>query len=222
MFVAKQDSFENCAPATEAHAHQDQQVSVRSMPHSDGLTGLVAGTLVETDCGWQPVETLRLGDRVQTYDGGLQSITRLQRIAISAEAMARRGVLHVPGGALGNCDALFLLDNQQVMIEDPVVEKYFGGTSVLVPAQAMDGYCGIRRFFGGHRTCAVSLGFADEELIYANSGVLFHCAVKPDVNSDFFTQLGPKSAQTLLQRIMAERETMPGAFDWLKQQKIAA
>ena len=44
-------------------------------------TGLVAGTLVETKAGWQKVETLRLGDFVQTLDGGLARVLGLDPVS---------------------------------------------------------------------------------------------------------------------------------------------
>ena len=39
-------------------------------------TGLVAGTLVEGPKGWLPVEDLRIGCTVHSFDGGLARVLR--------------------------------------------------------------------------------------------------------------------------------------------------
>ena len=61
------------------------------------LSGLLTGTLVETASGWQRVETLTAGTRVQTLDGGLARLLRLHRHLIRPEDAA--DLIHLPGVA---------------------------------------------------------------------------------------------------------------------------
>ena len=78
-------------------------------------TGLIAGTLVESATGWTPVENLRIGDAVQSYDGGLARVVGLDREWITASLSAY--VLHLPGGALDNCSDLILLPGQNLLVD---------------------------------------------------------------------------------------------------------
>lgn len=52
------------------------------------ITGLVAGTLVETALGWRDVATLRIGDAVQTFDGGPSRILGLHLRVLRPEPEA--------------------------------------------------------------------------------------------------------------------------------------
>jgi len=208
MFVANPTTFEDCTPVALRKAPV-------APPQTRTLTGLVAGTLVETETGWRPVETLRQGERVQTYDGGLQMVRSLSSTTLSGGSVAAKGLLHVPGGALDNCEDLWLMDDQQVLIESEISEKLLGTATVLVPARALEGYRGIERLFGGRPTEVFSMGFEDEELVYGNSGVLFHCApaaATEAATSGFFTCLSAERAQALLSLIEADPALLPRAF----------
>lgn len=140
--------------------------------------GMIAGTLVATDMGWQPVEDLQAGDRVVTFDNGMRP---LRSVGIStlwtAASQAPRAVwpLLVPERALGNRTALTLLPEQAVLIESDQAESMFGDPFTLVTAASLEGYKGISRVPPSREMKVVTLQFADEEVVYANGTTLVHC-----------------------------------------------
>ncbi len=57
--------------------------------------GIFGATLIETESGWRAAETLRMGDRVYTLDGGLQRIAALSRRIVAPgnrSCMSRAGI----------------------------------------------------------------------------------------------------------------------------------
>ncbi|WP_164736707.1 Hint domain-containing protein [Pararhodobacter zhoushanensis] len=140
--------------------------------------GLIAGTLVATELGWQPVEDLQVGDRVVTFDNGMRP---LQSVRVStlwtAAAAAPTGLwpLHLPAGALGNRTAMLLLADQPVLIESDAGEDLFGDAFTLVPAGALEGYKGVTRTAPAREVTIVTLEFADDEVVYANGTLLVQC-----------------------------------------------
>ncbi len=177
--------------------------------------GLVAGTLVETAVGWRQVELLRVGDHVQTFDGGLRQLRRVERSYYGSDhgGYALAEVLHVPGGALDNCEDMFVMPDQMLMITSEVAADLLGTPSVLVPATALIGYRGITQQQPQGLIEAITLGFDDEEVIYANSGLLAHCAT--GAKSDFFTTLDHGRAKALISLMGKNRDVLDQAIETL-------
>ncbi len=175
--------------------------------------GLMDGTLVETDRGWRPIESLRPGAGIMSYDGGLCKLQEIRPVTIAAAACAERGMLHVPAGVLDNCSELNLHDNQWIMIDHPAVYAYLDISTVLIPARALEGFRGIARNHECRRRRVFVLTFADEEIIYGNSGVLFHCPGSEGRESGFFTRIGTTRARALL-RLLDEEQT-GGMQPWM-------
>lgn len=153
--------------------------TVPGMSDFDAIAeGMIAGTLVATDMGWQPVEDLQAGDRVVTFDNGMRP---LKAVGIStlwtAANQAPRAVwpLLVPERALGNRTALTLLPEQAVLIESDEAEAMFGDPFTLVSAASLEGYKGITRVPPSREMKIVTLQFAEEEVVYANGTTLVHC-----------------------------------------------
>lgn len=174
--------------------------------------GLIAGTLVETAAGWRRVELLRVGDHVQTYDGGLKQLRRIERAYYGADhgGYGLEQTLHVPGGALDNCEDLIVMPDQLLMIESEVAAKLLGEFAVLLPASALAGYRGITRQPLQNLIEAITLKFDDEEVIYANSGLLAHCGNAPQ--SDFFTTLDHTRATALLSLMGKDHDLLDRAI----------
>ena len=180
-------------------------------------TGLAAGTPVETRGGWRAVETLRPGDAVQTLDGGLARIVAMDR-TWALPAM-QGSVLNLKGGAFGNCADLTLLPDQHVLLDlnpsDPVTGGLPDALGALIPAQALDGHPGITRRTLRAPLQVVTLLFAEEELVWAASGVLLHCpAIRHGAGSlpqgDIFPTLPAPAARRLLAARAAEDDALPG------------
>jgi len=165
------------------------------------LSGLLAGTRVETAAGWTGVEDLRIGDLVQSLDGGLVRILALDRRTL--HPAADQPVLVVPGGTHGACSDLLLLPGQHLARE---TAGRVGGTDdlyALFPALALDGRQGVIRRKLTRRLTVITPLFATEEVIWANTGVLLHC---PSIAAgagrrpvgDFFPRLNLQAARTWL------------------------
>lgn len=167
------------------------------------IGGIVAGTLVEGARGWVAVETLRIGDKVQTLDGGLARVHALDRRSLSQAAES--ALIHVPGGSYDACSDLMLVPGQHVLM-DTLGDTAFGSAPyALVPAVALTSDPLIRRRFPDLTVEVITPMFADEEIIFANSGVLLHCPGVMDgpgryPDDSFFPRLDAATAREFLRR----------------------
>ena len=175
-------------------------------PHLHGMapvtTGLVAGTLVETKSGWQPVETLTIGDAVQTLDGGLAGILALDRRSFRPET--ETAPLLIPGGSFDACSDLLILPGQHLLL-DTLDDTATDAPFAMIPALALQGRAGVRRHVVATDLHIITPLFADEEVIYANTGVLLHCPGLLDganryPDTSFFPRLAPALARAFLTR----------------------
>lgn len=140
--------------------------------------GLMAGTLVATDLGWQPVQDLRAGDRVVTFDNGMQVLRSVRVSSLwTAQAEAPRKVwpIQVPAKALGNRADMTLMPEQAVLIESDQAEELYGDPFMLVAAGTLDGHKGITRVPPQREITVVTLEFEGDEVVYVNGTLLAHC-----------------------------------------------
>lgn len=167
------------------------------------LSGLVTGTLVETATGWQGIETLQPGQAVQTLDGGLARLMRVDRRRI--EPAEDQVLIHLPGGVLDACSDLTLLPGQHLLVDTLDDPQLGGAPFALVPALALLALQGPRRVRREDAFDVLTLLFAEEEAVYAQTGVLFHCPGLVDgaqsyPADSFFPLLGPAEARDFLRR----------------------
>jgi hypothetical protein len=150
---------------------------VASLP--GGLaSGLVVGTKVATQHGWQPVEAVAAGDKVLTFDSGMQVVTHVTRGALwKDEQPCPRHLwpLSVPAGALGNAQPMVLMPGQSLIIESDVGEELYGDPFTLIPASALEGFRGIDRVEPAPATEVVVLHFTRDQVVFGSAGALFFC-----------------------------------------------
>lgn len=177
-------------------------------------TGIVAGTKVETEAGWRPVESLLTGTKLQTY-AGLRRVARVGRSFIepSNRTQNPEPMLLVPGGVLNNCSAFYLLPDQLVLLETIYGEEIFGDAATLVPGAALEGFRGIEQVRPRGLIEVINLQFDEEDVIYGNTGVLFHCPsvgakLGEGLRSDYFLTLTKGQAVELL--ALLEGDTFGG------------
>lgn len=202
--------------ATTFHSAETIDLSIHglSLTPARPASGLLAGSLVETEAGWQPVERLMRGMRVATWDGGFCPIARVERRLLWP--MSGAEVIHVPGGALDTCEAFSLLPDQHVFVTSAVAEEVLGAEGALVPASALIGHFGITRGRVRRPVEVLALHFASEELVYVNTGALIHCAADAAeatggaIRSGFFEVLDADRAQAMLALIEADTLTTAG------------
>jgi len=173
--------------------------------------GLIAGTLVATDLGWQPVEDLQAGDRVVTFDNGLRPLKAVRIGTLwTAGSKAPRAVwpLEVPARALGNRTAIRLLPEQAVLIESDQAEELFGDPFTMVAAGTLDGFKGIARVAPERELTVVSLEFDRDEVVYASGTTLVHCPnhrVELVARAETVMSVGPAGAYQRLTDTQARR-----------------
>lgn len=148
-------------------------------------TGMVAGTKVATNAGWAQVETIRAGQQVLTFDGGLQTIVAVTRHVLMADTKdIASWPLFVPAGALGNRADMTILPHQSVMIESDTAEELTGDPFALIPGAALDEFRGIIQTRPSDWVEVIQLHFAQDEIVFANIGALFLCRAQADLMSD--------------------------------------
>lgn len=154
-------------------------MSILDAKDGSGLdNGLIAGTVVATEMGWTPVEELRSGDRVVTFDNGMQALKSVRISSLwTAEASAPNCLwpLAIPARVLGNRSEIRLLPSQTLLIDSDEAEELFGDPFTMVSAASLDGYKGITRVPPTREVTVVSLVFENAEVIYVSGTTLVHC-----------------------------------------------
>jgi Hint domain len=157
--------------------------------------GIASGTLIATEQGWLPIEQVRVGCNVLTFDNGAATVLAIdRRVLWRGQGICPKGMwpLAVPAGVLGNRRAMLLLPDQNVMLESDLAEMLFGDPFALVPAAALEGYRGIARVCPHGAIEIVSLRFAEDQLVYANGSGMLHCGSVQglDMSLDLITTAG--------------------------------
>lgn len=140
--------------------------------------GIVAGTRIATDKGWQPVEAVTVGAQVLTVDAGLQEVIGVRRaLAYAGQDTSGEGpwAARVPVWALRNRDEMLLLPEQTVMMESDTAEEIFGYPFAMIAARALVGYRGIVPVVPSRQVDVITLTFEEDQIIYGNSAALLCC-----------------------------------------------
>lgn len=157
--------------------------------------GIVAGTRVASAIGWRPAEAICAGDRVLTFDNGLQPVVEVRRDWIPAdrELAPRDWPVVVPAGVLGNRVDLVLMPDQKVMIEADAAEAIQGDPFAVVAASALVGWRGIARVRPLEPVQVVTLVFAQDQVVYGSSALMLYCPsaqIQPVGAQDLMAQAG--------------------------------
>lgn len=166
------------------------------------MSGLIEGTKVATALGWQRVENVRAGDRVLTFDNGLQPVRAIRRVSLwtgEGHVPRRFRPLHVPAGVLGNTDDMVVLPRQGLMVESDAAEAAIGDPFPLVRAEALDGVCGIRRMHAASPFDVFVMQFEDDEIVFTAHGALCVCAAAGDMLQRLF-----HAAETIEYRLLSD------------------
>ncbi|WP_456390986.1 Hint domain-containing protein [Profundibacter sp.] len=177
-------------------------------------SGLVAGTKIATNIGWRVAEAIAPGDQVLTFDGGMQVVRRITRSVLWSSPKncpEHLWPLDVPAGAMGNQREMMLLPEQNVMIESDAAEEMFGDPFVMIPAAAFSGFRGITRVRPHTKVVVYTLYFEHEQVVFACSGVLFHCPsdataslLDMDQGASVYTAFSLKDAGMLVECLATE------------------
>ena len=140
--------------------------------------GLVEGTLVATQDGWRPVETLRTGDELLTFDGGMQRVTTVLRDELwGGVGPCPRALwpLLVPAGTIGNLNDLLVMPHQGVLIESNEICDQWGDPFAVVPGAALEVLDGVERQDPYGSVEVVLPVFEEDQMVFADQGSLMFC-----------------------------------------------
>lgn len=139
----------------------------------------MGGTRVASNLGWRDIAALTVGDKVLTFDNGMQPITQVHCVAAWMDAPYSPPAawpVVVPAEALGNRTPMHLLPEQTIMVECDAAFDRVGDPFAVLPAAALEGIRGIHRQRPKAPVELVALHFASDEVIYAEGGALIHCS----------------------------------------------
>lgn len=108
-----------------------------------------SGTLLETPDGFAKIETLRVGDLVNTRDAGFQAIRWLFARRVSPLELLRNpnlAPIRIDGQALGYRHvqgALRVSRQHRLLVDGMIAQRMFGEDEVLVPAKDLLGCKGV-------------------------------------------------------------------------------
>lgn len=144
-------------------------------------TGIIGGSFVSGQRGWCRIESIRPGDRVLTFDHGLQPVKAHEIRSLDTRmALADYDVvIYVPKHAIGNRRSLHLMPMQEVVVESDHAERAFGDPFVIVPAKLLEGYKNITLRKPQADMRIHLLQFDSEELVPMNGGTLVIAQGKP-------------------------------------------
>jgi len=98
-----------------------------------GPSCFVRGTLIKTETGPRPIETLEEGDRVWTHAGGWQPILWISRRKV--EGLRENMPVRIRAGALGNRADVRVSPQHRIVLSDWRAEMFFGAPQVLIAAK---------------------------------------------------------------------------------------
>lgn len=188
-------------------------LSTRYPMVSTGEGGFLTGTHVASNLGWRPVEALSVGDRVLTFDHGMQVIVEMRRETIlisESDQTDAQCPLLVPQDALHNRVEMWVMPDQGILLESDLAVDAQGDPFVVVPACALEGYRGIQRASAGQRLELVMPRFAQDEVIYLEAGLLGYSPMPRNIletaqpEDGIYRVLAQDAARDLVVNIIAD------------------
>lgn len=130
----------------------------------DSIPCFTAGTMIETERGPRPVESLRVGDLVLTQDHGLQELRWIGGRRVRAEGS--HAPIHIAPGTFGAHGALRLSPLHRVLLRDGIAEMLFGAEEVLIAARDLVDGGRVRAVEGGS-VDYIHLLFERHQIVFA-------------------------------------------------------
>ena len=132
------------------------------------------GTLILTESGPRPIETLQPGDLVETRDNGLQPLRWIGQKHLGPRALIARPELCpilLPAGCLGDglpSRDLMLSPQHRVLLGGWQLQMHFGLDEALAPAHALVGRNGIARLDANREVTYFHIMFDRHEIVFSN------------------------------------------------------
>lgn len=182
-----------------------------------GQTGFVSGMRVASNLGWCAVDTLCVGDRVLTFDNGMQRVVDIQRETLwtmGQNLPLPHAPVFVPKGALANRKDLWLMADQGLLVECEAAHDVLGDPFVVIPANALVGFHGIVSKAPPKQLVMTVLSFASDEVIYVEGGMLAYCprprcilTDDPEMEDALYEVLPRVQAKSVVANLIENTET---------------
>jgi len=133
-----------------------------------------AGTMIDTEAGPRPIETLRPGARVRTLDHGLQELRWIGQRSLSPEALRiapNLRPIRIARDALGRgqpAHALSVSPQHRILIRSVIAERMNGAREVLIAAKHLVGLPGIAVVTDPAPVTYLHMLFDRHEVVFAN------------------------------------------------------
>lgn len=134
-----------------------------------------------SNLGWKAVEALRVGDKVLSFDHGMQTVIDVRHddyVLPEALHYTDQCPVLVPEGALCNRRPLWLMPDQGILVESDIVMDDTGDPFAVLPAKSLVGHRGIELRPFAEEVRVTRLGFQTDVVIYVEGGVLAHCPMR--------------------------------------------
>ena len=162
------------APVEELHG---ERFAPKPIPAAPEPGGIVAGAVVATARGWRPVEEVKVGDLVMTFDNGPQPVAAVSRRLYPYDSACgtARPLITVPAGTLGNARAMALLPEQIVLTESDAAEAILGDPFAPLRAEALTALPAVRARLPEASVVVVTLAFENDEAVFVEGQALAVC-----------------------------------------------
>ena len=134
-------------------------------PYSSLVPCFTMGTLIMTDQGYKPIETVNVGDRIHTRDCGFQPLCWIGHCTVPAHGDL--APIEFAPGLLGNDQKLLVSPNHRMLINAASNDLLFGENEVFVPAKHLLDNAGVQQRFGTEVTY-FHLLFEEHQVILSN------------------------------------------------------
>jgi hypothetical protein len=207
-------------PTTPKTAQRAGHAGLVETKQPENNYGFFTKTKVACNAGWRRIDQLSVGDKVLTFDHGMQPIVEIRKdvvFEVPAETPPADWPVVLPVAALGNRETLVLQANQGVMLEIEGMEDPMGDPFAVVPACALTGLRGISRAAPKMRMEMIRLVFASDEVIYVNGCMLAYCPrtpLKDAKDRGAYTVLSHVEAISVLKHadLSAQLPAQPGSY----------
>lgn len=196
-------------PGTAYTFNQERTSHQQNNQYSQYTACFTPGTLIETDRGPRPIESLHPGDLIQTLDHGLQPLRLLPSRHIDAKELRQRPKLRpvriradslAPG--IPNRD-LLVSPQHRILSKSLIARRLFGKDEVLVAATALT------------RLPGVELADDIDEITYIHLVLDEHQVVLSEGLASESFYCGPNAIQALSDEALAEMHAIfPHMTDW--------
>lgn len=121
--------------------------TTQSPPNSGTIPCFLRGTRILTANGYRNVQTLKVGDRIVSADGGELVLRWTGSVCLTdPDSKEAHAPVRIPKGVLGKnipTRDLYVSPNHRILLGAPEYELYFSEREVLIPAKHLIGWRGI-------------------------------------------------------------------------------